>query len=250
MVRRGTQAHPLEGGVPADSAPRRDAFEAGAPNQAMRCLIVSPVRLLRDGLTMLLRQYPRVEAARTAASAADALGVLREFPATLVLLDIGWPDWPETLRQISTASAGVQVLGFAATDPEQDVLVYAAAGITGFVSRDASIEDLFDALDRAMRGELLCSPRVAGAMFRQLTTLAGALDVELDVERVQLTGREREIMQFIDAGLSNKEIAQRLRMGVSTVKNHVHRILEKLQVTRRGEAAARLRRSMLSGGSP
>jgi DNA-binding NarL/FixJ family response regulator len=79
-------------------------------------------------------------------------------------------------------------------------------------------------------------------MFRRLAALAGSREVVAD--DAQLTSRERQILKFVDEGLSNKEIAHRLQIGVSTVKNHVHRILEKLHVSRRGEAAARLRRTV------
>ncbi|HEV7991357.1 MAG TPA: response regulator transcription factor [Gemmatimonadaceae bacterium] len=208
----------------------------------MQFLIVSPVRLLRDGLAMLLGQRPQVTAVRTAASAEDALILLRDFRPTLVLLDVGSPARPHVLRQIATTSPSAQVLGFAAGDNDEDVLAYAEAGIAGFVSRDASIDDLFDALERAARGELLCTARTAGTMFRRLAALAGSREVVAD--DAQLTSRERQILKFVDEGLSNKEIAHRLQIGVSTVKNHVHRILEKLHVSRRGEAAARLRRTV------
>src|SRR5256886_10308318 len=85
--------------------------------------------------------------------------------------------------------------------------------------------------------------RSAGALLRRIAALA--TDGRSDRVQAHLTSREREIMGLIDEGLSNKEIAKRLRIEVATVKNHVHNILEKLQVHRRGEAAARVR-----GGKP
>jgi len=88
----------------------------------------------------------------------------------------------------------------------------------------------------------VCSPRVAGALLRRIAALA--TDGRSDRVPAHLTNREREIMGLIDEGLSNKEIAKRLRIEVATVKNHVHNILEKLQVHRRGEAAARVRAAL------
>jgi len=93
-----------------------------------------------------------------------------------------------------------------------------------------------------VRGEAVCSPRVAGALLRRIAALA--TDGRSDRVPAHLTKREREIMGLIDEGLSNKEIAKRLRIEVATVKNHVHNILEKLQVHRRGEAAARVRAAL------
>ena len=90
-----------------------------------------------------------------------------------------------------------------------------------------------------MRGELLCPPRTAALLLGRLASLAKGETNNLD--GVTLTRREREIVTLIDGGRSNKEIALRLNIEVATVKNHVHRILDKLQVTTRAEAAARLR---------
>jgi two-component system, NarL family, nitrate/nitrite response regulator NarL len=137
--------------------------------------------------------------------------------------------------------------------PETDeaVLAYAEAGIAGYVSRDGSVQDLVTAIEGAVKGELRCSPRLAGTILRRLAWRAA---VGGDVSpRTTLTSRETEIVRLIDQGLSNKEIAVRLGIEVATVKNHVHNLLDKLRVHRRSEAAARLRaqdsRATLSGRS-
>jgi len=91
----------------------------------------------------------------------------------------------------------------------------------------------------AVRGELPCSPRIAGGLLRRVTALAA--ERWSREEPYRLTAREAEIAQLIERGLSNKEIARTLCIEVSTAKNHVHSILEKLHVHRRVEAAALLR---------
>jgi DNA-binding NarL/FixJ family response regulator len=91
-------------------------------------------------------------------------------------------------------------------------------------------------LESATRGEALFSPRMAASLLRRVAALAATQPSPS--AQVRLTPRERDIMRLLDEGLSNKEIAQRLGIEVATVKNHVHNILEKLQVHRRGEAAA------------
>lgn len=223
------------------SSTERRSYGHGSARMPMRILIVSSVRLLRDGLAMLLEQRPWVESVRLASSDVDAIAALRDFMPTLILLDVSAPDGVAAARRIAGLVDDVQVIGFAAGDGDHDVLSYAAAGVAAFISRDASAEELFAAVDRAANGELLCSPRVAGTMFRSLATLSTLARVAPNAAEAALTGREREIVRCIDEGMSNKEIARLLRIGVSTVKNHVHSILEKLHVTRRSEAAARLR---------
>ena len=233
-------AHSAWAGRAASEHEESDRDEVA--EKTMRVLIVSAVRLLRNGLAMMLEHRPRLDVVRTACSADDALRVLRGYAPTLILLDVSAPDGLAAAQRIAACVRDVQIIGFAASDLDHDVLAYAAAGIAAFVSRDASTEELFAAVDFAAAGELLCSPRAAGSMFRRLAALAGRRDIAVTTSAdTSLTGREREIVHCIDEGMSNKEIARRLRIGVSTVKNHVHHILEKLKVTRRAEAAARVR---------
>jgi two-component system nitrate/nitrite response regulator NarL len=208
-------------------------------NACLRVVVVSPVRLLREGLAEMLRQRPRVEAVLGVAAPGDVASVRESFQPNLVLVDVIASEGLDAVRRLGAMSSGIQVLAFGAPDRDDDVLAYAEAGLAGYIPRDASTEELFDAVDRAVNGELLCSPRAAGLMYRRLCALAERNHVDDGVQ--PLTVREREIVQWIDAGLSNKAIARELRIGLSTVKNHVHRILEKLSVTRRGEAAARIR---------
>jgi DNA-binding NarL/FixJ family response regulator len=98
------------------------------------------------------------------------------------------------------------------------------------------------------RGEALCSPRVAGLLFRRVTALACERAPQADLSL--LTQRERETLSLIEHGLSNKEIARRLAIRLTTVKNHVHHILEKLGVSRRGAAAAVIRQGGSQGPGP
>src|SRR5262249_49422517 len=148
------------------------------------------------------------------------------FTPTLILLDVATNDGLTVARRLADVANGVHILGFAARAHDHDVLAYASAGITGFIPREASAQDLLDAVDHAVNGELLCSPRIAAALFKRLAALSSA--PKSNAGSAQLTGREREVVRFIDEGLSNKEIARVLSIKVSTVKNHVHNILEKL----------------------
>jgi DNA-binding NarL/FixJ family response regulator len=126
-------------------------------------------------------------------------------------------------------------------DGDDDVLAWAEAGVSGYVARDASFEDLVETVRAVARGELRCSPRLAATLLRRVTALAG----DAPHSATRLTQREREISSLLEAGLSNKEIAGRLYIELPTVKNHVHNILRKVGASRRGEAAALLRRDAL-----
>ena len=109
---------------------------------------------------------------------------------------------------------------------------------------DASLEDLTVAVESAARGELFCSPRVAFTLLRRV----GAMAIQIKSAEgeagplSELTLREQEILQLVDRGMSNKEIARHLGIGLATAKNHVHHILEKLHVHRRIDASIWYRR--------
>jgi len=164
-----------------------------------------------------------------------------ELEPEAVILDITALDSFSFAKSLGTHLPAVKIVAFAVREFDDQVLACAEAGIVGYVGPDGSEDDLVTAIEHALRGELYCSPRMAALLFRQV----GALSAQLPPEPgpVTLTQREQQILVFIDQGLSNKEIARVLRIGATTVKNHVHNILEKLHVHRRGEAAAQHRAS-------
>jgi DNA-binding NarL/FixJ family response regulator len=163
---------------------------------------------------------------------------LADLQPDVVLLDVGSRgglDMPPQFRQVMP---DVKIVAIAVNDVEQEVLACADARVSGFVSRNASLQDLVAAIHSAMRNELVCSPRVAALLFGRVATMRS----EPTGERINggLTRREHEIVSLMTRGLSNKEIARQLRIQNATVKNHIHSILGKLQVRRRGEVAARV----------
>jgi DNA-binding NarL/FixJ family response regulator len=127
----------------------------------------------------------------------------------------------------------------ASPDTEGQLIACAHAGVLNFVTREDSIADLALTIRSAACGESRISPETAGAVLGRLAGEAARGPMR---DEQRLTPREVEVMELIERGLSNKEIAQQLSVALSTVKQHVHHILEKLDVTRRGEAVARLQR--------
>jgi two-component system nitrate/nitrite response regulator NarL len=217
--------------------------EAPAP-QAIRpqVFIVSDVRLLCDGLVLSLSQQPSVTVVGSAELARASAGIA-ELRPDVVLLDVGSPGglgMPVMLRQVLP---DLKVVAIAVADVEQEVLACAEAGVSGFVSRNGSIQDLVRAVHCAVREELVCSPRIAALLFNRVAGIGPKALADRDHER--LTRREYEIVAYITEGLSNKAIARQLRIQSATVKNHIHSILGKLRVRRRGEVAARMRSAAL-----
>lgn len=129
----------------------------------------------------------------------------------------------------------LRVVAVAVGELDTDVIACAEAGICGYIARDGSVEDVVRAVTCALAGEVLCSPRLAALLFNRLASLSSSHPGELS--GLTLTLRERQIAELVTRGLPNKEIARRLRLGYPTVKNHVHNILQKLNLQRRGEIA-------------
>jgi two-component system, NarL family, nitrate/nitrite response regulator NarL len=207
-------------------------------------IIVSDTRLYCEGLALSLARVCRVVVVGVADTAASALTCIEEKNPDVALLNFAMHDALALPHAIATARMRVKVVAFSVADTENEVCECAEAGIAGYVARNGSKEDLIAAVENAVRGEVLCSPRVTASLFRRL-----AAHVQTTSQRPPeplLTGREQDIIALINRGLSNKEIARQLKISLPTVKNHVHSILEKLQVRRRGAAAALLREAALT----
>lgn len=207
---------------------------------APRTLIVSDVRLFREGLAAGLTGRDDVAVVGATDSLDAACAAMLKGPLDIVLLDTGMSRVYEFAHVLLRVAGSVKIVGVAVADEGADVVACGEAGMAGFVARDGSIDDVVGAIHSVMRDELQCSPRVTAALFRRLVSKGAASPPQ---PALPLTPREVEVVGLIDRGLSNKEIAQQLRIGTATVKNHVHNILEKLHVSRRAEAAARVRAS-------
>lgn len=205
----------------------------------IRALVASDIRLYREGLAEGLRSSGRVELVGTAADPAASIAAAGDLAPDVVLVDLAMTGWEETVRELVATGDEIRVVVLGVREVEDEVLACAEAGVSGYVTREASLDELVDVVESVARGESLCSPRISALLLRRVTELSGSRRQPDLADR--LTPRETQIVELIDEGLSNKQIAGRLSIELATVKNHVHSILEKLQVERRGEAAAQVR---------
>jgi two-component system, NarL family, nitrate/nitrite response regulator NarL len=202
-------------------------------NSSMNVLIVSDVRLHREALAGLLERVPTV----TVVGVLDTISVLHSPSrqgADVALLDLLPQECPGIVNALRRRRRRLRVVAIGVREVESEVLACAAAGIDGYVPVDAAAEDLVGVLDSVLRRELVCSPKVAASLYNCVGLLR-------TVSAEPLTVRELEVVDLLNEGLSNKEIARRLAIQASTAKNHVQNILAKLNVHRRGQAAAKLR---------
>jgi DNA-binding NarL/FixJ family response regulator len=205
---------------------------------AISVLIVADVRLYREGLAASLANRPHFLVAATSACRADALARVRELRPDVAVIDMSTRDSLELIGELRGEEVRPKILAFGVDEMTSDILECAEAGAAGYVTADASVEDLVMAIERIAREELVCSPRVAAKLFDRISQRADRWATDASETRT-LTIRERQVLDFIRLGHSNKEIAQKLNIAEPTVKNHVHHLLEKLEVTTRAQAAAR-----------
>ena len=202
-----------------------------------RVFVVARVRLYREGLADLLARAG-FEIVGTGVEAGSCGTDLLATRPDLVLLDVIGADDVAAIRRVVNVMPHAAIVAFGLSGSSSDVLACAEAGARGYVTDNESADELVAVLNGVARDEVRCSPRIAAALMKRVAALATNGPVEPDV---RLTRRELEIASLVEKGLSNKEIAERLVIEVTTVKSHVHSILGKLKATRRADAAAWMR---------
>ena len=150
---------------------------------------------------------------------------------------------------VNISSLGMKTIVVGVPNTEEDILAcIEGEGAAGYLLIDSSLDDLIGNIKAVMNGETLCSPRVASLAFDRVSALTRQIESRQVGDRARLTKRETEIVRLIDEGLTNKEIAAHLHIEVSTVKNHVHNILDKLHLHNRYSAVRHVKaRASLTG---
>ena len=206
----------------------------------IRVVIACDIRLYREGLLLYLARRDELGVVGTACTTDETYRVAESLRPDVLLLDMAMLDSFEIVQHLRRIVPETHVLALTLPELDGAVIACAEAGVAGFVMRDASLAELVEGIRAAAHGEARMSRRAAATLLRRVGTLAA--NRVPPSPRTELTAREREIVELIQHGLSNKAIAARLHIEAATVKNHVHNILDKLQVRRRGEIAALLRR--------
>jgi two-component system nitrate/nitrite response regulator NarL len=201
----------------------------------LRLVIASEVRFVRESLGQLLACDGRLSVVGYAPEARQALHLCRDLRPRIALIDAALREGAKVVRQLRDEGCGVKIVVFAVAENVESVLDWVEAGIVGYIPSDAALDDLVGLLNDILEGRQACSSAVSAGLLRRLG--ASAPRSAPDSKGSTLTPRELEIVELIGTGLSNKEIARRLNIGLSTTKSHVHSLLNKLSLQRRGQAA-------------
>ena len=197
-----------------------------------RVVLVDDHELFRAGVRGELGDA--VEIVAEAGSVAEAVPMIRELDADVVLLDVHLPDGggEAVIAGVSQERPGVKFLALSVSDAAEDVIGVIRAGARGYVTKTISGDELTSAVTRVADGDAVFSPRLAGFV---LDAFREGDRVGDDAELNELTPREREVLQLIARGYRYKEIAARLHLSVKTVEAHVSNVLRKLQLSSRHE---------------
>ncbi|WP_328561734.1 response regulator transcription factor [Streptomyces coelicoflavus] len=207
----------------------------------IRVLIADDQMMVREGFSVLLNAMPGIEVVGEAVNGREAVTKVRELAPDVVLMDIRMPELNgiEATREIVAADSTSKVLVLTTFDLDEYVYQALRAGASGFLLKDASARQLADGVRVVASGEALLAPSVTKRLITEFSKLSDSPRMMSSAQAAygDLTERETEVLVLIAQGLSNSEIAERLVVAESTIKTHVSRILVKLGLRDRTQAA-------------
>ncbi len=208
----------------------------------MKVLVISKIHFLREMLIKALGpEWNSIIVNDNYSETVDSAG---GNPPDVAIVDSSHPDGFTLVAALRAQCPNVSVVVLAVANRDEDFIAWAKIGISGYVEPETSIDALISSIRRSAAGEVVCPPRMTALLLNRFGEYSKAGPAKAGLHG--LTGREREVLELLAEGLSNKLIARRLRIAEATVKNHVHSILEKWNLRSRGEAAACFRQSYQS----
>lgn len=213
----------------------------------IRILVIDDHPMFREGVSRSLAEQPDLIVCGEGASADAAIRLDRELKPDIILLDLSMPGGGlHALRVIFEQSPEAKIIVLTASETDEDVLHALKAGARGYVLKGVGASTLIEIVHGVVAGESYVSPSLAARILAELRTTGAGAAVNAGGASAQdplssLTRREEEILKLVSEGNSNKEVARRLNLQEKTIKHHMTRILQKLKVRNRTEAAMLLR---------
>ena len=205
----------------------------------IRILLIEDNRLLREGITAMIRGRPDMRIIASSGNGDSMLKAKKLYP-DVVLLDLGLRSQSSLrlVHHVKKEIPNAKVIIMDLVPVQAELVEFVKAGVSGFILKDATFEDFVGTIRSVAEGTKVIPPPLAGSLFSQIVEHAARRGGKNLFKSVRMTKREREVIEQIAIGSSNKEIAHELSIAVHTVKSHVHNILEKLALHTRLEIAS------------
>lgn len=203
-------------------------------------IVIEDNRLLRDGITSMINEQPDLKVVATLSDREDSIAKILEIKPNIVLIDLGLRSQNslEVVKSIKQSSPDIKSIVMDLLPVENDILDFVRAGASGFILKNAMVNEFLKTIRTVASGEKVLPPHMTDSLFSQIVERAvnGSEHVDLKFA-VRMTQREKEVIELIADGLTNKEIGLKLHLSPYTVKSHVHNILEKMALHTRVQIA-------------
>lgn len=206
----------------------------------IRLIIIEDNRMLREGIKVMLTKEADFNVLASFGESNIALDKINELKPDVLLLDLGLANQNslELVKSLIDENHGIKIIVMDLIPIQEDMMKFVEAGVSGFIIKDATISEFTKTIRSVAAGEKVLPPTLTGSLFSQIMDYSvKKMEPAKLIETVRMTRREREIIELIAEGLTNKEIAYKLNISVFTVKSHVHNILEKMTLSTRVQIA-------------
>lgn len=207
----------------------------------IRLVILEDNRLLREGLCAMIEQQPDLRVVASLGDSDKIVAKIQEAKPHLLLLDIGLRhrNSLKIAQTVKKELPSTKVIAMDLVPMEEDIYEFIEAGVSGFIHKDTTVANFLKTVRSVAQGTNVLPPDLTESLFSQIVkqAIGTSLPPKVIEESVHLTKRERQVIELIENGMSNKEIGVKLHLSTYTVKSHVHNILEKLAVRSRLQIA-------------
>jgi DNA-binding NarL/FixJ family response regulator len=213
----------------------------------IRLLLIEDNRLLREGLAAMLKKQKDMNVVETVGNGENILAIMRKYKPEILLLDLGLRS-RNSLNLVKLVNKNFPHSKIVIMDLiplQSDVFEFVRAGVSGFILKDATVNDFLKTIRSVAKGIQILPPNLTGSLFSQIVEHAiNESGPSALADSVRMTKREKQVIELISEGHTNKEIAQKLHLSTYTIKSHVHNILEKLALSTRVQIAKYLHDSV------
>lgn len=206
----------------------------------IRILLIEDNRLLREGLTAMLKKQKDMQVVETVGNGENILAIIGKYKPDILLLDLGLRSRSSLnlVKLVKKNFSTPKIIVMDLIPLQADVFQFVQEGVSGFILKDATVNDFLKTIRSVAKGVQVLPDNLTGSLFSQIVEHAvnGSKQSSL-MDSVRMTKREKQVIDLIADGCTNKEIAQELHLSTYTVKSHVHNILEKLALSTRVQIA-------------